>query len=121
MLTTHLPYHHHHSSFCLPPKSGSGHLYQLDPTLLRKSKFKFSTWFSSVRGLHCAISAQLSLALCDYKGCSQSNRIFGFAGVYLHDSQIKVPTRAAQDMDMAAELWKETERELAEAEKKLTS
>ena len=41
--------------------------------------------------------------------------------MYLHDSQIKVPTSAAQDMDMAAELWKETERELAEAEKKLTS
>ena len=38
----------------------------------------------------------------------------------MHDSQIKVPTKAAQDMDMAAELWKETERELAEAEKKLT-
>ena len=43
------------------------------------------------------------------------------AGVYLHDSQIKTPARAAEDMDMAAELWKETERQLAEAEKKLNS
>ena len=41
--------------------------------------------------------------------------------MYLADSQIKVPTRAAEDMDMAAELWRETERELAEAEKTVTS
>ena len=41
--------------------------------------------------------------------------------MYLADSQIKEPTRAAQDMDMAAELWRETERELAEAEKKFTT
>ncbi len=45
----------------------------------------------------------------------------GLAGVYLHDSQIKKPARAAEDMDMAAELWKETERQLADAEKKLSS
>ncbi|CAL5229395.1 g12713 [Coccomyxa viridis] len=43
------------------------------------------------------------------------------SGVYLHDSQIKKPARAAEDMDMAAELWKETERQLADAEKKLSS
>lgn len=42
-------------------------------------------------------------------------------GVYLHDSQIKEPSKAAQDMDMAAELWAETEKQLAEAEKKLKS
>jgi hypothetical protein len=42
-------------------------------------------------------------------------------GVYLHDSQIKTPTRAAEDMEMAAELWKETEKQLAEAEKKLSA
>ena len=64
---------------------------------------------------------QLSLALCVCMKCIRRSEGFGFAGVYLHDSQIKVPTRAAQDMDMAAELWKETERELAEAEKKLAS
>ena len=75
-----------------------------------------------MRGLSLIAIAQLSLTLCVYKDCSQSTEGFGFgfAGVYLHDSQIKVPTKAAQDMDMAAELWKETERELAEAEKKLT-
>ncbi|BDA50602.1 Retinol dehydrogenase 14 [Coccomyxa sp. Obi] len=43
------------------------------------------------------------------------------SGVYLHDSQIKEPSKAAQDMDMAAELWAETEKQLAEAEKKLKS
>ena len=43
------------------------------------------------------------------------------AGAYLHDSQVKKPARAAEDMDMAAELWRETERQLAEAEKKLSS
>ena len=74
-----------------------------------------------MRGLSLIAIAQLSLPLCVYKDCSQSTEGFGFAGVYLHDSQIKVPTKAAQDMNMAAELWKETERELAEAEKKLTS
>ncbi len=42
-------------------------------------------------------------------------------GAYLHDSQVKTPTRAAQDMEMAAELWKETEKQLAEAEKKLSA
>lgn len=41
------------------------------------------------------------------------------AGAYLHDSQIKIPTTAAQDMDMAAELWAETEKRLGEAESKL--
>ena len=42
-------------------------------------------------------------------------------GVYLHDSHIKTPTRAAVDMEMAAEMWKETEKQLAEAEKKLSA
>ena len=74
-----------------------------------------------MQGLSHTLTAQLSFAFCLRKGCSPSNENVGFAGVYLHDSQIKVPTRAAQDMDMAAELWKETERELAEAEKKLAS
>ncbi|KAK9917075.1 hypothetical protein WJX75_000637 [Coccomyxa subellipsoidea] len=39
-------------------------------------------------------------------------------GAYLSNCQIKVPSKAAQDMDMAAKLWVETERQLAEAEKK---
>lgn len=37
----------------------------------------------------------------------------------MSNCQIKVPSKAAQDMDMAAKLWVETERQLAEAEKKL--
>jgi hypothetical protein len=45
--------------------------------------------------------------------------LFCPSGVYLHDSQIKEPSKSAQDMEMAAELWAETEKQLAEAEKKL--
>lgn len=41
-----------------------------------------------------------------------------FAGTYLENCQIKAPSKAAQDMDMAAKLWAETERQLAVAEKK---
>lgn len=41
------------------------------------------------------------------------------AGAYLMDSKVTPPSKAAQDMDMAAELWAETEKQLAEAEGKL--
>ncbi|BDA50603.1 Retinol dehydrogenase 11 [Coccomyxa sp. Obi] len=41
-------------------------------------------------------------------------------GAYLDHCQIKTPSKAAQDMDMAAKLWAETERQLAVAEKKIT-
>ena len=40
------------------------------------------------------------------------------AGVYLENCQVKAPSKGAQDMDMAAKLWAETERQLAVAEKK---
>lgn len=40
-----------------------------------------------------------------------------FAGVYLENCQVKTPSKAAQDMDMAAKLWAETERQLAVAMK----
>ena len=39
------------------------------------------------------------------------------AGVYLENCQIKAPSKGAQDMDLAAKLWAETERQLAVAEK----
>lgn len=47
------------------------------------------------------------------------NRAAGPAGAYLQDSKAGKPAFAAEDMDMAAELWKETEKQLAEAEEKL--
>jgi hypothetical protein len=41
------------------------------------------------------------------------------AGAYLVDNQIAQPSKAAQDMEMAALLWKATEQQLKEAEAKL--
>ena len=38
----------------------------------------------------------------------------------MQDSKVGKPAPAAEDTDMAAELWKETEKQLAEAEKKLS-
>ncbi len=54
-----------------------------------------------------------------FQGMDNADCVAVPSGVYLHDSQIKEPSKAAQDMEMAGELWIETEKQLAEAEKKL--
>ncbi|CAL8465009.1 g4544 [Coccomyxa elongata] len=63
-------------------------------------------WKSPAQGASTTLAAALSPDLEAHPG------------VYLENCQIKSPSKAAQDMDMAAKLWAETERQLAVAEKK---
>ncbi len=70
--------------------------------------------------MHCNAAAGVLWVLrCSDVWNGANVRHCPVAGAYLSDCQIGQPATAGNDMEMAAELWAETEKQLKAAEAKL--